>query len=38
LKQVLADYFAKKSIAGADRIWEQKGFSEDIMEEWLNEE
>jgi hypothetical protein len=38
LKQVLADYFAKKAIAGADRIWEQEGFLEDIMEEWLNEE
>ena len=37
-KQELANFFAKKAIQDADRIWEQKGLTNDCMDTWLNEE
>ena len=38
LKKVLADYFARKAIKEADKLWDQKKMSADTMEKWLNEE
>jgi hypothetical protein len=38
LKRVLANYFARKAIKEADRIWEEKGLSNEEMKKWLNEQ
>jgi predicted metal-binding transcription factor (methanogenesis marker protein 9) len=38
IKDMLAQYFAKKSIEAANKAWVEKGLSNDIMDEWLNEE
>ncbi len=37
LKIVLAKFFADKTIREADKIWEEKNYSEMTMENWLNE-
>lgn len=36
IKQMVSDFFAQKAIAEADAIWEEKGYSDDTMAEWLN--
>ncbi len=36
LKRILARYFAKRAIKEADKIWKNKGFSDNTMNEWLN--
>jgi hypothetical protein len=38
IKAYLAQYFAAKAIADADRIWDEKGYSNETMKSWLNEE
>jgi hypothetical protein len=37
LKDMLARFYADKAIARADRIWDEKGLSNEDMEKWLNE-
>jgi hypothetical protein len=37
LKRLLANYFAQKAIKEADKIWDEKGFSNEDMKKWLNE-
>ena len=37
IKRMLANYFAKKAIAEADKIWDEKGLSNEDMKKWLNE-
>ncbi|MEK7262930.1 MAG: hypothetical protein AAB071_00285 [Bacteroidota bacterium] len=36
LKQQLAHFYAKKSIDSANKVWMEKGLSNEIMDEWLN--
>lgn len=36
IKQMVSDFFAQKAIAEADAIWEEQGYSDDTMSEWLN--
>ncbi len=38
IKSYLAKYFATKAINKADDIWEQKGYDNDTMDKWLNED
>lgn len=38
IKRYLASYFANKAIDEADAIWDQKGFTNDTMNQWLNED
>lgn len=37
LKSQLAHYYANKAIAQADKVWEEKGYTTDDMDNWLNE-
>ena len=37
LKTVLAGYFANKAIKEADKIWQERAFSEKDMDVWLSE-
>jgi hypothetical protein len=38
LKRILAKFYAERAIREADRIWDEKGFTQQDMEEWLNEQ
>jgi hypothetical protein len=37
LKTQLAHYYAHKVIQAADKIWEEKPYSAEEMDKWLNE-
>ncbi len=37
VERVLAEHFAKKTIEAADRIFEERGYSEAVMDQWLEE-
>jgi hypothetical protein len=37
IKRYLAKYFATKAIEEADHIWDQKGYSNDTINNWLHE-
>ncbi|MCU0341330.1 MAG: hypothetical protein MUE30_15735 [Spirosomaceae bacterium] len=38
LRSQLAQFYAKKSIEAADKIWDERGYTNELMHEWLNEE
>lgn len=38
IKRYLAKYFAEKAIIEADKIWEEKGYTNETMKNWLNED
>jgi len=38
LKSIIARFFAERSIEMADRIWDEKGLTDEDMDGWLNEE
>jgi len=37
LKKVLGKHFAEKATKEADKIWDEKKFSNETMDTWLNE-
>jgi hypothetical protein len=37
IRKMIAKYFWKKTIDEADKIWDEKGYSNELMQEWLNE-
>ena len=38
IRRFLAKYFANKAINQADEIWNEKGYTNETMEQWLNED
>jgi len=38
LKDMLADFYAKKSIQLANQVWDEKGLTNEDMDTWLNED
>ncbi len=38
IKHYLARYFAFKAIGEADKLWDEKGYTNDTMDQWLNED
>jgi predicted transcriptional regulator len=38
IKRYLAKYFAEKAIKEADRIWDEKGYTNETMDQWLNDD
>lgn len=36
IKKMLANYFAKQVDLEMDKLWEEKGWDEDTVEEWKN--
>jgi len=36
IKRYLAKYFAAKAIDEADKIWDEKDYNNETMDEWLN--
>lgn len=37
IKALLANYFAQKVMDVADQLWDERGYTQDTMIEWLNE-
>lgn len=37
IKRFLAKFFMKKAINEADIIWDEKGYSDTLMQDWLEE-
>jgi hypothetical protein len=35
IKKMLSDYFAKKAIDEADKLWDERAYTQDTMNEWL---
>ncbi|MEM6842776.1 MAG: hypothetical protein AAF944_17830 [Bacteroidota bacterium] len=38
LRDTLAQFYANKSIELADRVWDEKGLTNEDMDQWLNED
>jgi len=38
IKRYLAKYFAFKAIGEADQIWDEKGYTNETMNQWVNED
>ncbi len=38
IKRFLVKFFAEKAITEADKIWDEKGYSNETMKNWLNED
>ena len=34
VKQLLGNYFMQRAIDGADAIWDERGYSEELMQQW----
>jgi len=37
LKSQLAHFYARKAIQGADKVWEEKAYTAEDMDKWLDE-
>lgn len=37
IKQLLTRYFAERATKQMDKMWDEKGWSNETMEKWLNE-
>lgn len=37
IRFVLANFFAQRAIKEANRVWDEQGLSNEIMDEWLHE-
>ncbi len=37
IKQLLTRYFAERATGQMDKMWDEKGWSRETMEKWLNE-
>lgn len=37
VKDLLSKYFADKATSEMDKVWEEKGLSNETMDSWLNE-
>lgn len=37
IKRMLAKFFIEKAIQHADEIWEERGYTDELMEEWQQE-
>ncbi len=35
INQRIVDYFAEKVTRAADTVWDEKGYSDDLMQQWL---
>jgi len=38
IRRMLARYFMNRAVKNADEIWNQRGYSKELMEKWLREE
>lgn len=38
IKELIANYLFKQSVAKADKLWEEKGYNQETISHWLNED
>ena len=38
IRRMLAQYFMKRAIKAADKVWNEKGYSNELMNKWLKED
>jgi hypothetical protein len=38
IKQLLSNYFAEKAASAMDNLWEEKGWTDQTMLDWLDED
>jgi hypothetical protein len=38
IKELIANYLFKQSVAKADKLWEEKGYNQETISQWLNED
>lgn len=38
IRKMLALYLMKRAIKGADKVWDEQGYSNELMEQWLKED
>lgn len=38
IKALIGQYYAKKAITEADRLWDERGYTQEKMDEWLSHE
>ena len=36
MQEVLSRFFAERAMNGMDKLWDERGWTADTMEEWLN--
>jgi hypothetical protein len=36
INKLIVNYFAEKAVASANKVWDEKGYSDDLMDKWLN--
>ena len=37
IKKMLVKYFADKATKAANKVWDERGYTNDTMDEWLND-
>lgn len=37
IKTIIAQYYANKAIAEADRLWDERGYTQQTMDDWMKE-
>ncbi|MCU0471321.1 MAG: hypothetical protein MUF58_22325 [Arcicella sp.] len=37
IKEYIAQFFMQKAIDEADKVWDEKEYSNELMDEWINE-
>jgi hypothetical protein len=38
IKALIGQYYANKAIKEADKLWDERGYTQETMEEWLSHE
>ncbi|HYV94691.1 MAG TPA: hypothetical protein VE978_23150 [Chitinophagales bacterium] len=38
IRRMLARYFMERAVDSADKIWDERGYSQELMEKWLKED
>jgi hypothetical protein len=38
IKELIANYLFEKSVTQADKLWEEKGYNQETIAHWLNED
>jgi hypothetical protein len=38
IKELIANYLFEKSVTQADKLWEEKGYNKETINQWLNED
>ena len=37
VKELLVKYFAEKAMDEADKIWDKRGYNNELMDKWVND-